>query len=395
MSTAKFGERRLRRMAAIGGVLLFGSGAVVAQSLPGVTPEYVQAAKAVWSYAAMPQMLREWCDRRAPATSVANAAAVGRWDDANQAQALVQQIETALPPLRQNAATLKQGLFTKFDQSTPDPQAFCQKLPAMVAQQPAIAGRFGNELRILQGNAPRSAAGAAPPGGTPPGGTAPGAAREAAANGKTSTGDLPFNASQLDVVYFVMVPEVGFGGFAGYRSEPRILLKDGTVFFFDDKPGSPRARWKRVKDGLQIIYTTGKSDVFNPWSKGVPLPEGVHHIAGDYGRMDGFGSAGVYGSMVASFNGFHLLANGRFTTGAGSAAVSNQPGSRVVSTSLAADSNGRYDIDGYILTFHFDSGRTERTTFAILGRDSNDRGVIAVGGRSYTCNADKNRRCLP
>jgi hypothetical protein len=207
---------------------------------------------------------------------------------------------------------------------------------------------------------------------------------------------LPLSA--LEGVYFNQTAENRMDGFGNLsverRSETYLLLKDGSAYRYTwsftpqdfnaayakhEQPNEWQ-RWTRKSGNYQLTDSQGRTTSLSNFSRINPVPKGSRwKRTYDYLTVN----AASQNKVFLEFN-----LDGTFVTTSTTPLVGGFVAEGYVSSTPPAsnESRGRYEIDGYTLTFKTDDGRVSRMFFGVPDFEKNPRNPewIFFGGRLYS-----------
>jgi hypothetical protein len=195
-------------------------------------------------------------------------------------------------------------------------------------------------------------------------------------------------SDEIDTVMVEMKYGVGPGGGFTLDVRPVILFKDGTacrdmnfVARHDDvathrmKYPNAWTRWQ-VIDGKVALQNGSRWVYLDFQLKYPPLARG-YTLNDVYRHLSGGGNTSFGGDVLIVTEATYQLTSGhRFAQGSFAGVLS----SSVTSLSVPPDQQGDYEIEGYRITLHYDSGKTVTTSFVFNERDP---GIILLSGTSF------------
>jgi hypothetical protein len=204
---------------------------------------------------------------------------------------------------------------------------------------------------------------------------------------------VPALLAQIDSFGFDSRVAMGVGGFMTTDIYPVVLFRNGDALTDAAGLAFPGgiAAHKRAhpKDWTQWRRGPGKIELSG--SKGwqamsfrvtyPSLPSGFR-LDGRFQHLGGTGNVGVGGTdSVTAWNEYRFSRDGRVVRGGGVGSRAEGGNSSVVTSNIAPNRRGRYQIDGLGLNITYDDGSTERR---ILITDPKESTVIWLDGVGYT-----------
>ncbi len=204
--------------------------------------------------------------------------------------------------------------------------------------------------------------------------------------------------SAIEGVYFNQTAENRLDGFGNIsvdrNSETYLLLKDGSAYNYDwgftpqdfnvayakrEQPNEWK-RWTRKSGSLLLTDSQGRTTNLSDFSRIKPMPKGSR-----LGRSYDYLTVNAT-SQNKVFLEFNL--DGTFVTTSTTPLVGGFVADGFVSATppASSESRGRYEIDGYTLTFKTADGRVSRTFFGVPDFEKNPKNPewIFFGGRLYS-----------
>lgn len=203
------------------------------------------------------------------------------------------------------------------------------------------------------------------------------------------------NSQGVQRVALMLDYETGYGGYVYPVYNPYVFFRDGTVIknpkvaieSLDkkarDKSQGRWGKWRNAGNKVQIIWDgVGRNGKPQTSEKDWKSPEAYsagrgETLNGSWSSMSGGGNI-AFGGNFGSFSlkNFTFRSDGRFTTEkTGGASDTN------MTVYSKNDSAGKYSLNGYTLTLHFNNGKTTQLFFCYLGKD---RDVFNIAGNNYT-----------
>ncbi|WP_148212699.1 hypothetical protein [Hahella chejuensis] len=109
---------------------------------------------------------------------------------------------------------------------------------------------------------------------------------------------------------------------------------------------------------------------YPPIEKGFRLNNTFHHL----------GSFSTGDSMTSLIKNYQFFSDGRFVSGAQAYASAETANSSTAFTHVSPDQKGRYEIEGYLLTLHYENGETQYKAIVL---DMDDPSPIWLNGAGF------------
>ncbi len=192
--------------------------------------------------------------------------------------------------------------------------------------------------------------------------------------------------SQVLAVYAQQTTGVGVGGMMIMEFTPYLFLKDGSVYsdpylapdsfnaaLSRDLEPQKWGHWTRQGKAFQIKWGDGESEAFTPQLTVTPAKVG-QRLSGAFNHLGGGGNTALGGDvMVASSSTYTFTPDGRFKGGSSASATTSN-----VTAGSSRSTAGRYSLQGYNLTLHYDDGGEKRLFFYVV-----DKNMLHIGGADF------------
>lgn len=199
--------------------------------------------------------------------------------------------------------------------------------------------------------------------------------------------------AQIDAFGFDSRTTMGIGGFITTEIYPVVLFRDGRLLRDIEGLMDPRGvaahqaahakqwtRWRREGGELQIAGDKG-------WAK-LPFQSTFRQLPADmrlnglYRRLGGTGNVAMGGTASVTVSNEYLFSpDGRVSRDASAGATASTGGTSVVTRSQATNRQGRYRIEGAMLTIRYDDGSEEARLIVTDPKDPS--GAIWLDGQGY------------
>lgn len=214
-----------------------------------------------------------------------------------------------------------------------------------------------------------------------------------AAMSSTSGSDVSKLVATIDSFGFNMRTIMGVGGFLTQDIYPVVLFRNGEaltdvkgLMYAGGLDAYRRAhpedwtQWQRSGGRVQLKTAKG-------W-KALPFPTTYQSLPsqfrlnGTYRSLSGTGNVAIGGSAsVAAWRAYTFFPDGRIVRGNGAGSSASSGGSSVVTSSVAPNQRGRYQIDGLVLRINYDDGTTENRI--IITDPKDPKSAIWLNGTGY------------
>jgi hypothetical protein len=203
----------------------------------------------------------------------------------------------------------------------------------------------------------------------------------------------PALLAQIDSFGFDSRVAMGVGGFMTTDIYPVVLFRNGEALtdaaglafpggIAAHKRAHPNrwTQWRRSGGKVEVTGSKGwRSLSFNVTYPS--LPQGFR-LDGRFQHLGGTGNVGVGGTdSVTAWRDYRFTRDGRVVRGGGAGSRAEGGNSSVVTSNIAPNRRGRYQIDGLGLNITYDDGSSERR---ILITDPKEPSVIWLDGVGYT-----------
>jgi hypothetical protein len=195
--------------------------------------------------------------------------------------------------------------------------------------------------------------------------------------------------AKIDSFGFDTAMTFGVGGFLSQDVRPVVLFRNGEAL--KDVKGltyagglaahrsvKPKAwtQWRRRNGRVELSTDKGWKKL--PFSTTYQSLPNQFRLDGTYRSLSGTGNVAIGGSSsVAAWNTYTFSADGRVVRGGGAGASSGD----VVTSSVAPNQRGRYQVEGLILRIRYDDGSVEEWIVIANPKDPNT--AIWLDGNSY------------
>jgi hypothetical protein len=199
--------------------------------------------------------------------------------------------------------------------------------------------------------------------------------------------------AKIDSFGFDTRMTMGVGGFMTQDVYPVVLFRNGEALkdvkglsyaggleaHRRDKPQS-WTRWQR--SGGKVQLETSKGWKALPFSATYQTLPSQFRLDGTYRSLSGGGTVAIGGgASVAAWRNYTFFSDGRVMRDGGAGSSVSGSGSSVVTSSVAPNQRGRYQVDGLVLRINYDDGSTENRI--IITNPKDPKGAIWLDGKGY------------
>lgn len=246
-------------------------------------------------------------------------------------------------------------------------------------------------FRLKSPAAPAAASAAATVASARPTATTTAAAKPA--TGALDLRSLTERTGEIETIAFYSRMQMGVGGAFMLVPTPLVLFKNGEALRDMKQLTDPAGlaanhtshehewtKWRRNGSAIEELEgTTWKKISYTKTYD--RLPKGFK-LSGSYEHISGTGNTAFGGgASIAAWSDLVFDRDGTFHTGGGISGSIEDANSRAIASGTAASQHGTYEVNGYVLTFHYSDGHDENR---MITTDASDTSTIWLDGLGYT-----------
>jgi hypothetical protein len=359
------------------GVVLGSSTVARAQKQPAIDESFARAALIVKAF----DQLSTQC-AAGRNFNARESALIAAWEKVQNINAIRTQTRELSADMQRQLDKAASLLFTAVNQKQPNAEPCSLAVSLTKLSSPGVA-TIGSP----------STSDTKPQQATNPGARTANGSRNPTAMSSTSDANVSKLVATIDSFGFDMRTVMGIGGFLTQDIYPVVLFRNGEALtdvkgltYSGGLDAYRRAhpedwtQWQRSGGRVQLKTSKG-------W-KALPFPTTYQSLPsqfrlnGTYRSLSGTGNVAVGGSAsVAAWRAYTFSSDGRIMRGNGAGSSASSGGSSVVTSSVAPNQRGRYEIDGLVLRINYDDGSTENRI--IITDPKDPKSVIWLDGTSY------------